>query len=189
MMTTNHDHAVAAGVGDRRNVVYDVSDEHACDRDWFDPLYRDLEAGATNEFLWFLQNLRLGNWHPRQIIKTAEATEQQRMSADTVSQWARACINADAIVGAARGPEAGASTYDLGTRITSETLREAYAGYCKQHGLHAVSEAVLHSACVEMFGARKRLPRQQNTTRRPWGYAVPTGNKWQTRVDKRLGIK
>jgi Family of unknown function (DUF5906) len=189
MMTTNHDHAVAAGVGDRRNVVYDVSDEHACDKNWFDPLYRDLETEGINEFLWFLQNLRLGTWHPRQIIKTAEATEQQRMSADTVSQWARACINADAIVGAARGPEAGANTYDLGTRIASETLREAYAGYCKQHSLHAVSEAVLHSACVEMFGPRRRLPSQPNTTRRPWGYAVPTGNKWQTMVDKRLGIK
>ena len=82
------------------------------------------------------------------------------MSADTISQWSRACISADAIVGAVRGPEAGASTYDLGTRIASETLREAYAGYCKQQSLRAVSEAVLHSACVEMFGPRKRLPSQ-----------------------------
>jgi hypothetical protein len=189
MMTTNHDHAVAAGVGDRRNVVFDVCDEHACDKNWFDLLYRDLEAGGISEFLWFLQNLRLGNWHPRQIIKTEEATEQQRMSADTVSQWACACINADAIVGAARGPDAHMSAYDLGTRIASETLREAYAGYCKQHSLHAVSEAVLHQACVEMFGPRRRLPRQPNTTRRPWGYAVPTGNRWQAKIDKRLGIK
>jgi hypothetical protein len=189
MMTTNHDHAVDAGVGDRRNVVFDVSDERACDNTWFVPLYRDLETGGISEFLWFLQNLRLGNWHPRQIIKTAEATEQQRMSADTVSQWACACINADAIVGAARGPDAHMSTYDLGTRIASETLREAYAGYCKQHSLHAVSEAVLHQACAEMFGPRRRLPRPPNTKRRPWGYAVPTGNKWQAKVDKRLGIK
>jgi len=46
----------------------------------FDPLYRDLEAGGYSEFLWFLQNLQLGDWHPREIIKTAEATEQQRMN-------------------------------------------------------------------------------------------------------------
>ena len=112
-----------------------------------------------------------------------------RDSADTVSQWSRACIHADAIVGAARGPDANASTYDLETRIASETLREAYAGYCKQHSLHAVSEAVLHQACAEMFGPRKRLKAQSNSKRRPWGYAVPTGNKWQVKVDKRLGIK
>jgi hypothetical protein len=65
MMTTNHDHAVDAGVGDRRNVVFDVDDEHASDRNWFDPLYRDLEAGGIREFLWFLQRIRLGDWHPR----------------------------------------------------------------------------------------------------------------------------
>ena len=82
MMTTNHDHAVAAGVGDRRNVIFDVSDEHACDTNWFGPLYRDLDAGGINEFLWFLQRLQLGNWHPRQIIKTAESTEQQRSAAN-----------------------------------------------------------------------------------------------------------
>jgi hypothetical protein len=189
MMTTNHDHAVAAGVGDRRYVVFDVSDEHARDANWFDPLYRDLEAGGINEFLWFLQCLQLGDWHPRQIIKTAEATEQQRMSADTVSQWSRACINADAIVGAARWPEASSTNYDLGTRIPSETLREAYAGYCKQHSLRAASETVLHQAFVEMFGPRGRIPSQPGSTRRPWGYAVPTGKKWQAKVDKRLGIK
>ena len=86
-------------LGERRNIVYDISEEHACDRNWFDPLYRDLENGGYGEFLDFLQNLKLGDWHPRQILKTGETIEQQRMSGDSVSQWAQACINADAIVG------------------------------------------------------------------------------------------
>jgi len=167
-------------------VVYDVSDEHACDRDWFDPLYRDLEAGATNEFLWFLQNLRLGNWHPRQIIKTAEATEQQRMSADSVCQWARACIEADAIVGA---QGLYAAIHDLGAKISSEALREAYTGYCKQQSLRAVNGVSFGVACTEMFGPRRKLQAQQNSKRRPYGYDVPSGNRWQAKVDKRLGIK
>ena len=59
MMTTNHDHAVAAGVGDRRLVVYDVSDEHASDKTWFDPLYHDLENGGFSEFLYLLSTVRL----------------------------------------------------------------------------------------------------------------------------------
>jgi hypothetical protein len=86
-MTTNHDHAVSAGVGDRRNAVFDISDEHTCDKTWFAPLYRDLDDGGTSEFLHCLQNLQLGDWHPREILKTAETTEQQRMSGDSVSQW------------------------------------------------------------------------------------------------------
>jgi hypothetical protein len=188
MMTTNHDHAVDAGVGDRRNVIFDVSDECACDGTWFDPLYRDLEAGGTSEFLWFLENVPLRDWHPRQIIKTTEATEQQRMSADSISQWARACIDADAIVGGSLGSYP--TSHDLGTTIMSEALREAYTGFCKQQSLRAVNGGSFGMACTAMFGPRKRLnPQDPNTTRRPWGYDVPTGNKWQRMLDKRLGIK
>jgi hypothetical protein len=52
--TTNHDHAIAAGVRDRRNVVYDVSEERVGDKAWFDRLNQDLAAGGTSEFLDFL---------------------------------------------------------------------------------------------------------------------------------------
>jgi len=183
MMTTNHDHAVDAGVGDRRNVTLEVSDERACDETWFGPLYQGIETGGTGEFLWFLQNLKLGDWHPRQIIKTAEATEQQRMSADSISQWARACVEADAIVGGSP------LTYDLGTTIASEALREAYTGFCKQQSLRAVNGVLFGIACTEMFGPRKKLAAQPNSKRRPWGYEVSAGNKWQRMLDKRLGIK
>jgi hypothetical protein len=201
IMTTNHDHAVAAGVGDRRNVVYDISDERACDGAWFDPLYRDLDDGGTREFLRLLQSVKLGHWHPRQILKTAEATEQQRMSGDSESQWSQACINADAIVGAGKGPYGTDRTYDLGAKISSEALREAYAGYCKQHGLRPANEEVFGKACTDMFGPRKRCKAQQDEVlgifpgvvgkrrRRPWGYYVPLGNTWQKKLDGRLGIK
>jgi Family of unknown function (DUF5906) len=187
MMTTNHDHAVAAGVGDRRNIVFDVSDEHACDKNWFDPLYQDLEVGGTSEFLWFLQNLRLGDWHPRQIIKTAETTEQQRMSADSISQWARACIEADAIIGGSQSSYP--TSHDLGMTLASEELRAAYTGYCKQQALRAAGIGSFGIACTDMFGPRKRLKAQPNSKRRPYGYDVPAGNKWQRKLDKRLGIK
>jgi hypothetical protein len=193
IMTTNHDHAVSAGVGDRRNAVFDVSDERACDKTWFDPLYRDLDDGGTSEFLHILQNLKLGSWHPREILKTAETTEQQRMSGDSVSQWSQACIEADAIVGAARGPYGTETTHDLGTPISVEALREAYTGFCRQNSLHPLSTDGFGKACADMFGSRKRLKVLQNVTgnskRRPWGYYVLAGNKWQEKVDARLGIK
>jgi hypothetical protein len=183
IMTTNHDFAVAAGVGDRRYFVLDVSDEHACDKAWFDRLYRDLDNGGTNEFLDFLQNVRLGDWHPREILKTAETTEQQRMSGDSISQWSQACINADSIIVAPYG-----GGFDLGTRISSPTLKECYAAYCKQHGLRPVNETAFGKACTQMFGHRERVP-STNSKRRPWGYDVPDGDKWQEQVDGRLGIK
>jgi hypothetical protein len=193
--TTNHDHAVAAGVQDRRNVVFDVSDERVADKAWFDALYRDLDDGGTSEFLWFLQSVRLGNWHPsRDILKTAETAEQQRMSGDSVAQWSQACIEADAVIGAGRGSYGTDVTHDLGIVIASDALREAYTGFCKQNGLRPLSTDGFGKACAEMFGPRKRLSAKPSPTggkasRRPWGYHVPKGNKWQQCVDARLGIK
>ncbi len=137
--TTNHDHAVAAGVQDRRNVVYDVSDERVGNKAWFDDLYRDLANGGISEFLYFLKNVQLGDWHPRQVLKTTETTEQQRMSADTVSQWSQACIDADAVIG---DPHRAVS-HDLGQRVSSQELRDAYAGYCRQYGLRAANRRCL----------------------------------------------
>ncbi len=186
IMTTNHDHAIGAGVGDRRFVVFDVSDEHANDKSWFTPLYRDLGHGGTSEFLYLLQNLRLGDWHPRQILKTTETIEQQRMSGDSVSQWAQACVEADALVG-------GVGTHDLGGPIAAQTLQEAYNGFCRQNGQRALGTAAFGKACGQMFDERKRLKALQSSSgkgkRRPWGYYVPKGRKWQEKVDARLGIK
>jgi hypothetical protein len=180
-MTTNHEFAVPAGVGDRRYFELDVSDEHACDKAWFDRIYRDLDDGGTEEFLDFLQGLALGNWHPREILKTTETTEQQRMSGDSVVQWSQACVNADAIVGAQ-------CSLDLGKRISSKELKDAYAGYCRQHGLRPVNEEVFGKACTQMFGPRIRLS-PNNSNRRPWGYDVLDGDKWQEKLNARLGIK
>jgi Family of unknown function (DUF5906) len=182
--TTNHDHAVAAGSRERRKVVYDVSNEHVGDKAWFDRLYRDLAQGGTSEFLWLLQNLKLTGWHPRMTIKTEETAEQQRMSADSVSQWAQSCIIADAIAVSDQGP-----LRDLGAPVSFPELLNAYTAYCKKTGSRIVAVETFGKACAEMFGPKSRLPASGGSRSRPWGYHVPTGPNWQQEVDKRLGVK
>ena len=103
IMTTNHDHAVQAGVQDRRCFVLEVSAQKAQDASWFDPLYADFDNGGVEEFLWCLLKVNLKGWHPRQLPKTSESIEQQRFSADSISQWAQASIEADGIVGVHAG--------------------------------------------------------------------------------------
>ena len=78
IMTTNHDHAVAAGVGDRRFVVLDVSDERAGDKAYFDHLYQDLEEGGTGEFLDLLLSVNLAGWHPRKDRRGDGTTTHER---------------------------------------------------------------------------------------------------------------
>jgi hypothetical protein len=182
--TTNHDHAVAAGSRERRKVVYDVSNEHVGDRDWFDTLHRDLACGGTSEFLWLLQNIELTDWHPRIIIKTDETTEQQRMSADSVAQWAQSCIIADAIAVSDQGP-----LRDLGALVSFPDLLNAYTAFCKKTGARIVAAETFGKACTEMFGPKGRLPASAGSSSRPWGYHVPAGSNWQQEVDRRLGVK
>ena len=98
--------------------------------------------------------MQLDEWHPREILNTKETAEQQRMSSDSVSQWSQACVEADAIIGDARH---GVVRHDLGERIASEDLRQAYAAFCRQHGLRPANQEVFGTACVGMFGPRKRL--------------------------------
>src|SRR5581483_1166892 len=181
---TNHDHAVAAGVRERRNIVYDVSNEYVGDKDYFDALYRDLAEGGTSEFLWLLQNLQLADWHPRRIVKTEETTEQQRMSSDSACQWSQSCIIADASAVSDQRPD-----LDLGTLISYPDLLNAYTGFCKKTGLRAVATETFGKACTDMFGPRRRLPANAGSNKRPYGYHVPMASVWQQAVDKRLGLK
>jgi hypothetical protein len=166
--------------------VYDVGEDRVGDKLWFDTLYKDLEDGGTRQFLYLLLNLRLGNWHPRQILKTSESIEQERMSGDTVAQWSQACIDADELVG-------GEFPKQLGRPLSAEDLREAYNGFCRQNGQRPLSTEAFGKACTEMFGLRQRLKALEcdfggGQKRRPWGYDVPSGGEWQKALDTRLGI-
>ncbi|MCP4308799.1 MAG: hypothetical protein GY788_28770 [bacterium] len=183
LMTTNHEHAAALGVRDRRFFVLEVSGEHAQEKSYFDPLFRDLEAGGYEQFLWLLQNLKLEDWHPRELVKTPEAIEQERMSGDSIYQWARACIDADGLVG--MRPGFGS---EIGVDIGTEELRESYAGYCRQQGVRPAVPEILGRALTAMFGPNIRLPAAYDG-RRPWGYAVPDGAAWSAAADKRREVR
>jgi phage/plasmid-associated DNA primase len=183
MMTTNHEHAVQAGVSDRRFFVLDVSDEKAQDVRWFDPLHKDLAEGGKEQFLQFLLKVKLAGWHPRNLPKTADTVAQQRMSADTVARWIQSCIDADSIVGHAHG-----LSFDLGTTVTSENLRTAYAGYCAQHRLFPMTENVFGKALTAMLGEPVRMAPATGTTRRPRAYKVLNATKLQIRLDDYIGL-
>jgi hypothetical protein len=111
------------------------------------------------------------------------------MSGDSITQWSQACVDANAVVG--RRGTSGPVEDDLGTRISSEKLRQAYTGYCKDQGLRAVNSVTFGKACADLFGSRQRLCAEtdQNIKQRPWGYDVPSGEKWQRKIDERLGIQ
>jgi hypothetical protein len=181
IMTTNHEHAVQAGVQDRRFFILEVSPQKAQDETWFGPIYSDLDNDGIEEFLWLLLKIKLDGWHPRKLPKTSESIEQQRFSADTISQWAQASIEADAIVGAP-----GSGIIHLLNRLhPSNVLYDAYRGYCKRH---PVSNVMFGKALTQMFGEPSRQKVSTSGSSRPRTYLVPDADIWEKALDKRLGI-
>jgi Family of unknown function (DUF5906) len=179
MMTTNEEHAVQSGVGDRRFFVLEVSSEKAKDKTWFGPMQEDLDSGGLEQFLWLLQSLNLKGWHPREKPKTQASIQQQRYSGDSISQWVQACIDADCV-------RTAMGDFPLNSRIQTDHLFESYKTHCRGH--HA-NQNILGKALTEMLGAPVRgSTHNGNSTRRPRLYFVPDANILQQVLDKRMGI-
>ena len=178
MFTTNHEWAISAGKDARRWFVLDVSDEKAQDKSWFDPLYDDLDNGGIAEFLHLLLNLRLGNWHPREVPKTEELVEQQILSADTIEEWLLACADVDSVLSK---PESYAAK-ELGTEHPTESLYDAYCEYVRRRpGVRVQSLVVFGKKLTQVIGQPRRLPANSSGTRK-MGYHIPDASALRNAV-------
>jgi hypothetical protein len=87
MLASNEDWVVPAGAYERRYVVQEVADSHRQDPSWFDPIYEQLRSGGYEAMLFDLLERDLGNWHPRQIVRTAALAKQQEQSLSPFDAW------------------------------------------------------------------------------------------------------
>lgn len=202
IITSNHQHAVALGLRDRRYFVLEADPQHVGDEAYFKRLWMDIHNGGVNEFMHLLLNVELGDWHPRQKPPTTEGYEEMRMSSDTVLQWLQACVNADAVKLERDGMfkrAIGLGSEHKPTWIATEYLRESYLASCKQQwGRYPVNETVFGKTLTEIFGPSYRgsvphglgetMFEQGKHPRRPYGYGIPNSEKLQELLDTRLGI-
>ena len=77
VFASNEDWVVPAGAFERRYVVQEVANTHRQDRAWFGPIYEQLRSGGYEAMLFDLLERNLGNWHPRDIVRTAALAAQQ----------------------------------------------------------------------------------------------------------------
>jgi hypothetical protein len=80
VMATNSSWAVPAEKDDRRYVVLDVAPTAAGQREYFNALYAELEAGGYSALLHDLLNMPLGEWHPRHDAPKSAALLEQKIS-------------------------------------------------------------------------------------------------------------
>jgi Family of unknown function (DUF5906)/RepB DNA-primase from phage plasmid len=87
MLASNNEWVVPAGAYERRFVVQRVADTHRQDAAWFGPIYKQMRAGGYEAMLFDLLHRDLGDWHPRQIVRTAALAEQQEESLSPLDAW------------------------------------------------------------------------------------------------------
>ena len=87
MMASNEDWIVPAGPDERRYAVFDVSDRHKRNEQWFSPLSEQMQAGGYAAMLHDLLHFDLGNWHPRQAPQTTALLEQQSRGLGPEEAW------------------------------------------------------------------------------------------------------
>ena len=100
MMASNHEQAIPAGERERRYVAQNVSALHQQDEKWFAPIYEEMRAGGLEAMLYDLLARPLGDWRPRQIVRTATLGKQQDESLAPLDQWWLELLETGVLAGA-----------------------------------------------------------------------------------------
>src|SRR5262249_3847779 len=87
MFASNEDWVIPAGAFERRYVMQDVANTYRQDANWFGPIYEQLKNGGCEAMLFDLLEPDVGDWHPRQIVRTAPLPEQQERSLSAFDAW------------------------------------------------------------------------------------------------------
>jgi Family of unknown function (DUF5906) len=87
MLASNDDWVIPAGAHERRFAVQEVADTHRQDLKWFGPIYQEMRSGGVQAMLFDLLHYDLGDWHPRQIVRTQALAKQQVESLSPLDQW------------------------------------------------------------------------------------------------------
>ncbi|PWB80657.1 MAG: hypothetical protein C3F11_17345 [Methylocystaceae bacterium] len=173
ILTTNHEHAIHAGVNARRWFVVEVDEKRVGDRSYFDALHVDLEAGGYGQLLNALLEVDLGDWHPRELVRTAELAEQMAMSGDGVTQWYKAGRedgNLDFFN--ERGVKVAVA---FGERWRTSTLYDSYLAFTKRAGGRADARDAFGKKLKRILGvgAYVKNVRELGKEGRERGYHLP----------------
>jgi hypothetical protein len=87
MLASNSEWVIPAGAHERRFSVQEVAEIHRQDPNWFGPIYQEMRSGGLDAMLYDLLHYDLGNWHPRQIVRTLALAKQQEKSLSPLDQW------------------------------------------------------------------------------------------------------
>jgi hypothetical protein len=87
-MAANAKWVVPASHDERRFAVNNVSERWKQNRDYFRPLFEEMNNGGAAAMLWDLLNLDLDGWHPAENIPQTKALVEQKLQGlSGLEQW------------------------------------------------------------------------------------------------------
>jgi hypothetical protein len=178
MLASNEDWVVPAGAYERRYQVQEVANIHRQDASWFGPIYEQLRSGGYEALLFDLLERDLGDWHPRDIVRTAALAEQQEQSLSAFDAWWFEMLQTGVVTGAdlVHPDRAVSNRY-------KEEIEESTGGYSSKH-----TRTVWHNGLYDQ--ARRVSPKLRYETEAAFGrYLKKRGctDIWITRGRSRRG--
>jgi hypothetical protein len=122
MLASNNEWVVPAGPHERRFVVLRAAETHRQDREWFVPIYEQMKTGGYAAMLHELLRHDLTDWHPREIVRTAELVHQQEESLNPQDEWWFELLQTGVLAGPIRATRAPLSRTDTRTRSPMSTI-------------------------------------------------------------------
>jgi hypothetical protein len=87
MLASNNEWVIPAAAHERRFAVQDVAETYRQDPNWLGSIYQEMHSGGLQAMLYGLLHYKLGDWHPRQIVRTPALSKQQEESLSPLDQW------------------------------------------------------------------------------------------------------
>ncbi|RXV58075.1 hypothetical protein C6W92_17115 [Roseovarius sp. A46] len=120
MMATNADHAIPAGIDERRFFVTQVSDRVKQNHDYFAELRCWWQSGGNRAFLALLQRIDLSSFNIRRVPQTKALGQQKLESLHGLDEWLYELL---------QGSES-----DWKTDRTAEELAQLFRFFCQEKG-------------------------------------------------------
>lgn len=150
---TNHDWAVPAGPHARRYFMLDVSEEERGNRQYFGPLYEEIEGEGPAAMMWDLKSVDLSGFDYRTVPRTAELMVQKRLSMKSHEQYFLERVEAGKLIGMS------ADRY-----VDKSLVMGDYEMYCADHKLGRPTSLV----AVGMFLGKVGVEKPANKNDRRW---------------------
>ena len=195
IVSSNNDWIVPVGIGDRRIVILDVSEERIGDFVYFGKLKEFIWGGGGAAFLHYLQNLDIRDFNHRELpdLPSDVKVDHKVRSADSITKWLIDCVTEGAIRSEKLVPMLGhretvthSAGWDTGSIwVATGDLYNSYTQAMRGVARHLEAKNTFARKLRDRVAAEAQ--RETSGDDRRWGYRLPSHGQCLEILENMLG--